>query len=81
MGVLTEPFTKAQQKYCMDCGALILRRAEICPKCGCSGNRSAYPALSLMILLGEVAAMKQVGGGNSSARPKSTSKLGPVCNR
>jgi hypothetical protein len=23
------------EKYCMDCGKIILRRAEICPKCGC----------------------------------------------
>jgi hypothetical protein len=23
------------QKYCADCGKLILRRAEICPGCGC----------------------------------------------
>jgi hypothetical protein len=22
-------------KYCMDCGQQILRRAEICPRCGC----------------------------------------------
>jgi hypothetical protein len=25
----------AEQKYCCDCGGVILRRAEICPKCGC----------------------------------------------
>lgn len=25
----------AEQKYCSDCGNVILRRAEICPKCGC----------------------------------------------
>ncbi len=24
-----------EQKYCTDCGKLILRRAEICPACGC----------------------------------------------
>ncbi|MBB5066168.1 hypothetical protein [Granulicella mallensis] len=23
------------QKYCMDCGKVIFRRAEICPNCGC----------------------------------------------
>jgi len=24
-----------EQKYCTDCGSVILRRAEMCPKCGC----------------------------------------------
>jgi hypothetical protein len=24
-----------EQKYCSDCGSVILRKAEICPKCGC----------------------------------------------
>ena len=28
-----EPATK--MKYCADCGKQILRRAEICPYCGC----------------------------------------------
>jgi hypothetical protein len=24
-----------EQKYCSDCGSIIFRKAEICPKCGC----------------------------------------------
>lgn len=31
---LQTPIT-ADQKYCSDCGTVILRRAEICPNCGC----------------------------------------------
>ncbi|MGO8789755.1 MAG: hypothetical protein ACLQVL_20545 [Terriglobia bacterium] len=30
-----EPPVAPEMKYCMDCGQQILRRAEICPRCGC----------------------------------------------
>lgn len=30
-----EPSIGQDKKYCMDCGKVILRRAEICPACGC----------------------------------------------
>lgn len=29
------PTLGQDQKFCMDCGKVILRRAEICPGCGC----------------------------------------------
>jgi hypothetical protein len=32
------------EKYCMDCGKLILLRAEICPGCGC--RQQVYPPVS-----------------------------------
>jgi hypothetical protein len=31
----SDPIPGKDQKYCMDCGKIILRRAEICPGCGC----------------------------------------------
>jgi len=31
----SEPLIAPDMKYCMDCGKQILRRAEICPHCGC----------------------------------------------
>lgn len=33
----------ANEKYCMDCGKIILLRAEICPHCGC--RQAAAPAV------------------------------------
>jgi hypothetical protein len=34
--ILEQQATKnVDQKYCVDCGQQILRRAEICPACGC----------------------------------------------
>ena len=30
-----EPSIGQDKKYCMDCGKVILRQAEICPGCGC----------------------------------------------
>lgn len=30
-----EPPAAPEMKFCMDCGQKILRKAEICPKCGC----------------------------------------------
>jgi hypothetical protein len=31
----SQPLPGQDQKFCMDCGKLILRRAEVCPGCGC----------------------------------------------
>jgi TM2 domain-containing membrane protein YozV/RNA polymerase subunit RPABC4/transcription elongation factor Spt4 len=31
--------SKADRKYCVECGALIKAKAVICPKCGCSQPR------------------------------------------
>jgi hypothetical protein len=31
----THPPLGQDQKFCMDCGKVIMRRAEICPGCGC----------------------------------------------
>lgn len=33
-----------EQKYCSDCGNVILRRAELCPKCGCRQSEAPQPA-------------------------------------
>lgn len=76
MGALTEPVTKAEQKYCMDCGALILRRAEICPKCGCrqmsppvpstteqAAAKALPPAAAPSTAYAAGAALSQVAGG------------------
>jgi len=32
---MPQVMSPADQKYCSECGKLILRRAEICPGCGC----------------------------------------------
>jgi hypothetical protein len=29
------PLVAPEMKFCTDCGEKILRKAEICPKCGC----------------------------------------------
>lgn len=31
---MTAPALTAQEKYCTDCGSIIRRNAEICPRCG-----------------------------------------------
>lgn len=33
------------QKYCSECGKIILRRAEICPGCGCRQIFAATPSI------------------------------------
>jgi hypothetical protein len=49
--VYPPPLTR-DQKFCMDCGKVILRRAEICPACGCRQapaphqNSSNFPSSS-----------------------------------
>lgn len=40
--VLPPPLTQ-DQKYCMDCGKIIFRRAEICPRCGCRQAAAPNP--------------------------------------
>ena len=34
------------QKYCSECAKVILRRAEICPGCGCRQSNTPQPASS-----------------------------------
>lgn len=43
------PAKGINEKYCADCGALILLRAEICPKCGCRQIASQRSGFSLQI--------------------------------
>jgi hypothetical protein len=38
------PAIGQDQKFCMDCGKVILRHAEICPGCGCRQLPSAQPS-------------------------------------
>jgi hypothetical protein len=40
-----EPAISPDMKYCMDCGQQILRRAEICPRCGCRQLLPPRPGL------------------------------------
>lgn len=56
------------EKFCSDCGAIIMARAEICPKCGCrqkvyssmsgSGEKDKVVAGVLALLLGGIGVHK-----------------------
>jgi hypothetical protein len=43
---VASPVLNQDQKFCMDCGKVILRRAEICPGCGCRQIHAPAPVLS-----------------------------------
>jgi hypothetical protein len=43
----THQAKSVNEKYCADCGALILLRAEICPKCGCRQNAAPTERFSV----------------------------------
>lgn len=50
----------------MDCGALILRRAEICPKCGCRQLSPKVPPPSTAYAAG--AALSGLAGGEAGGQ-------------
>src|SRR5580704_7347164 len=41
---MPEVLSPQDKKYCSECGKLILRRAEICPGCGCRQQSSSNSA-------------------------------------
>jgi ribosomal protein L40E len=60
-----QPKKNVDSKYCVECGALIRKNAEICPKCGVrqphvsssstpTGKKSFVTALVLSIVLGSL---------------------------
>jgi hypothetical protein len=52
----------ADQKYCGDCGKLILRRAELCPGCGC--RQMAAPKEPSLLNFSETASSVAISAGN-----------------